>query len=339
MMGGISSCTGSIDASDDSSGTSSDTASQEEVTATAGTEGSSSGRVLTIPEGLEMCVFTPSRGTVSGFNAPLFHFRGVLRFQSQVLPLPNEPGVEDDAWLQFTLQTRSGDEIPSGEGQGSVRVEADSVPSSVYFLDEAMGWETAVYTDNPSAPTVRGDRVMIQVAYPAGSTDFSLAPIVELDKELRHRIIGFIPAVDSVPEVFRAEVTPCSRTDLRVDRLDVTLSEGVASFHTRPAFWGLLDGFTVLAKGEVDGISFEVDSYWDLEYSTGDFAGRAYGVRPMLAVRFGAEAGEPCILVVEWDNTAEDAYLARLLDCDQNELKQLTVESIDVVPGGGEARW
>lgn len=300
-------------------------------------DSSASGRTLDVPTGFELCTYSPSRGAQTFQNSPLFHFRGLLRLDAGVIALPDESGVQTEAWIPFTLQTEaSGAEIHAADGQGSVRVEADLVPHSVYFLDSGAGWETVVYTDNPNANTAIGDRVMIQVANPTGSNKFDLTPILDLNREGRLRVIAFAPASGAGEAVMRAGAAPCHVPDAVVDRLDVTLAEGTVSFHTRPALWGGFDGFTVLAEGEVDGITFSVDNYWDLEYSTSDFAGNRYGLRPLMAARFGARPGGACIVVVEWDfQSFEEKYFAKILDCDQNKLRDLTVESIDVFPGGG----
>jgi len=300
-------------------------------------DSSTVGRTLEIPTDFEICTYSPSRGTPSFQDSPLFHFRGLFRLDAGVIELPGESGVEAEAWLPFTLQTKaSGAEIRVADGRGSVSVETDRVPSSIYFLDEAAGWETVVYTDNPDAKTLNGDRFMLQVAYPTGSKKFDLAPILALDREKRLDVNAFVAAPGADEPVLRAGAAPCHVPDAVVDRLDVTLAEGMVSFHTRPALWGYFDGFTVLAEGEVDGITFSVDNYWDLDYSTSDFGGNLYGVRPLMAVRFGAQPDGACILVVEWDfQSVEEKYFAKILDCDQNKLRDLTVESIDGFAGGG----
>lgn len=299
-----------------------------------GTDTASVDRLLRIPEGFELCLATP------GLSTPLFHFRGVLRLDPGEVPLPAETDVQADAWLPFTLQTGpDGPEIRAAEGQGAIWVAANSVPSSIYFLEEGPGWETLIYVDNPNAMTVRGDRLLVQVAYPAGTTEFELAPISTLDQEFRLNVIAFVPAIAPTDPPRRALAGPCQLTDLPIDRIDVTMAEGAVSFHTRPARWGALDGFTVLAQGEIDGVAIEVDSYWDLEYATSNVESR-YGFSPRLAVRFGEQPDGSCILVVEADPFAlDEVYSASILDCEQNRLRDLALESIDFVAGGGENRW
>lgn len=77
-----------------------------------------------------------------------------------------------------------------------------------------------------------------------------------------------------------------------------------------------------------------------LDYATGDMGEHSYGFLPLMAVRFPAQADGSCILVVEPDRLAfDDSYVARVLDCEQNKLRDLAVESVDVVPDGGENRW
>jgi hypothetical protein len=111
----------------------------------------------------------------------------------------------------------------------------------------------------------------------------------------------------------------------------------MVSFHTRPAWWREFDGFTTLAEGHVDGIEFSVNRYWDLEYSTGDVSiGGWYGVVPVMGVRFGEQPDGSCSLIVAEDSlTFDGSYKARILDCQGAELRELTVESVDIVPGGG----
>ncbi|PCC70543.1 hypothetical protein SAMN02745121_08985 [Nannocystis exedens] len=300
----------------------------------AGTDSASDARLLRIPEGFELCIATP------GLSTPLFHFRGVLRLDPGEVPLPAEPDVQAEAWLPFTLQTGpNGPEIRGAEGKGAIWIAANSVPSSIYFLGEGQGWETVIYVDNPDAMTVRGDRLLVQVAYPAGTNEFELAPVSTLDQESRLHVIAFAPGIAPEDPPRRTLAGPCQLTDIQIDRIDVKLAEGAVSFHTRPARWGALDGFTVLAQGEVDGIAIEVDSYWDLEYATNNAESR-YGASPRLAVRFGEQPDGSCILVVEADPFAPDeVYSARILDCEQNKLRDLALESIDFVAGGGESRW
>ncbi|MCY1071563.1 hypothetical protein OV090_42865 [Nannocystis sp. RBIL2] len=291
-------------------------------------------RVLRISEAVELCTVTPSP------SSPLFHARAILRLDEGEVSLPAEPDVDTPTWLPFTLRTGpDGPELPWAEGEGAVSVAADSVPHSIYFLDEAYGWETVVYVDNPNAMTVRGDRLLVQVAYPAGTRVFELAPITTLDQELRLRVLAFVPGLAATDPPQRTLAAPCELTDVSVDRIDVTLAEGAVSFHTRPARWGGLDGFTVLAEGEVDGVPFEVDSYWDLEYATSNVEG-LYGVSPRMAVRFGERPDGSCILLVEPDPFApEPVYFASVLDCAQNKLRDLSLQSIAFVAGGGENRW
>ena len=85
--------------------------------------------------------------------------------------------------------------------------------------------------------------------------------------------------------------------------------------------------------------SFNIDSHWDLEYSTGDNDIGAYHCKPFLAVRFTKPGPGPCILVVEDDlNTLEagPVYKARLLRCDRSLDRELTVESFSFTPGALE---
>ncbi|GEM_PF-5115712 len=282
---------------------------------------------------------TPVRPALG--EAPIFHFRGLLRLDAVAVSLPEEPGIHAPAWIPFALQTdREGTEIRSPKGQGSVRVELDQVPSTISNLAEAAGWETVVYTDNTETMPPDGDRLLVTVAYPAGSRDFNLDSFGDLDLEKRLLVEGFVPPREVDGDDRRSVAVPCTVTGVPVDRIDVTLTEGVVSFHTRPALWGSFYGFTVLAEGEVDGISFEIDSYWDLDYATEDMGTGGYGLLPMLAVRFPEQPDGACILVVQWDaKTFTDAYLGKILDCSQNTLRTVTVESVDVIPGGGENRW
>jgi hypothetical protein len=303
--------------------------------------GSSAGRELAIPDGTELCLNTPGRSLLGG--NPLFAYRSILRLDPTSVPLADEAAVPVAAWLSYALQTdAAGTEIHSemSGGEGEARVELDLVPSSLFFLEDAAGWETAVYVDNPSASTAIGDRLLIQAAYLTGATEFSVGPVEQLDRELRLEVISFAPSPTGASIVLRSTASPCVLTDTAADRIDFTLSDGTVSFHTRPAFWRRFDGFTVLAEGEIDGIPFEVDDYWNLEYATGDMGSSMYGVSPLLAARFPETSDGACIVVLEPDPMQiELVYTGRLLDCDQNHLRDLAVESFEVFEGAGDPRW
>lgn len=295
-------------------------------------------RLLRIPEPIELCAVSAPWNITEPL--PLFHHRAVLRLEAGEIALPAASGVEVEAWLPFTLRTGpDGPELTASEGAGAVSVAADSVPHAIYSLVDAAGWETVVYTDNPDAMTYSGDRLHVQLTYPSGTSDFELANIPELDRELRLKVIAFVPGLAPDDPVRRVRAAPCTLPDIKADRVDITFAEGAVSFHTRPAWWRGFDGFTVLAEGDVDGIPIEVDAYWDLEYR-GSSAENWYAVSPLFAVRFDEQPDGACILVVQPDPFApEETYLARLLDCQQNTLRDLTVESVTDVPGGGESRW
>ncbi|WAS90096.1 hypothetical protein [Nannocystis punicea] len=306
------------------------------MVAGCGAEGSSDtdsgGRVFRIPESVELCLVTPST------SEALFRFRGVLRLEAGEFTLPAEAEVMADAWVPFTLRTGpDGPEVRGTEGEGAVYFAADSVPGSMGFLDPKQGWETAVYVDDPKAATAHGELLIVKLAYPAGTREFLLAPVAALERDGDLQVIGFVPGSAPGESPRRAQVARCEATEVEVDRVDVTLAEGKLSFHTRPARGG---GFTVLAEGEVDGVAFEIDSYWDLDYAT-NTVGQPYGRSPQLAVRFGEQPDGSCILLVEPDleSLEEEAYVASVLDCQQNKLRDLTVESVAVVAGGGKKRW
>lgn len=292
-------------------------------------------RVLRIPEGFELCLVSPSPFTFQG--APLFHYRGVLRLGAGDVVLPSGPHVEAEAWIAYSLQsTADGPEVAGGESLGAVSLAPDSAPGMPQ--GEKPGWELAAYTDDPAAEPW-GQRLHLQVAYPTDTTEFDLSPLPLLDREGRLRVLASVPGVAADDPPLRVRAAPCERDDLDVDRVDVTLAEGAISFHTRPAIARHELGFTVLAEGEVDGIAIDVDSYWHLEYSAGD-VNDAYGFQPLMAVRFAEQADGACILIVRSDpHAAETTWLAELLDCAQNHLRDLSVESVDIVQGGGEPRW
>jgi len=294
-------------------------------------------RVLRIPDEFQLCLVSRSPFTFA--DAPLFHYRGILRLDAGDLALPNGPHVDDDTWISYTLQTAGdGDEARGPEAVGAVSIAPDSFPVG-NLLEDKADWDTVVYTDAPQAMPPTGDKLFLQVAYPAGTTIFDLAPLTTLDREGRLRVMTSIPGLAAGDPAMRVRAAPCERDDVAVDRVDVTLAEGTISFHTRPAIGRAQLGFTVLAEGEVDGIAIDVDRYWDLEYSAGD-VGDAYGFQPLMAVRFGEQADGACILVVAADpHAAEETYVARMLDCQQNKLRDLTVESVDIVAGGGDERW
>ncbi|MCY1060169.1 hypothetical protein [Nannocystis sp. SCPEA4] len=292
-------------------------------------------RVLRIPEDFELCLVSPSPLTFQG--APLFHYRGLLRLGAGDVVLPSGPHVEAEAWIAYSLQsTADGPEVAGGKSLGAVSLEPDLA------LDRApgapQGWELAAYTDDPTAKPW-GERLHLRVAYPTDTTEFDLSPLLLLDREGRLRVLASVPGVAADDPPLRVRAAPCERDDLDVDRVDVTLAEGAISFHTRPAIARHELGFTVLVEGEVDGIAIDVDSYWDLEYSAGNVGG-AYGFQPVMAVRFAEQADGACILVVRSDPyAAETTWLAELLDCAQNHLRDLSVESVDIAQGGGEPRW
>ncbi|MBZ5713874.1 hypothetical protein [Nannocystis pusilla] len=292
-------------------------------------------RVLRVPEGFELCLVSPSPFTFR--DAPLFHYRGVLRLDAGDVALPSGPHGEAEAWLPYSLQSSvGGPEVPGGESPGAVSLAPDSAPGLPQ--GDKPGWELAAYTDDPAAEPW-GRRLHLQVAYPTDTTEFDLSPLPLLDREGRLRVLASVPGVAADDPPLRVRAAPCERDDLDVDRVDVTLAEGAVSFHTRPAVSRHQLGFTVLAEGEVDGIAIDVDKYWDLEYSAGD-VNDAYGFQPSMAVRFAEQADGACILLVRSDpQAAETTWQARLLDCAQNPLRELTVESVDIVQGGGHPRW
>ncbi len=294
------------------------------------TDTSGPARTLSIPEQFELCNYSPTRASTAFQDSPLFTYRAILRFDAGTTPLPND-NVTTDVWLPITLQTNQGGQgLRLAQGPGILRVEADKVPHSPYPLGDVPGWDTLVYTDNAEA--VYGERVDLRLAYPTGTDDFTLAPLLELDEGRRLIVNSFVPPVTAGAPALRTGAAPCPRPDANVDSLDLTFAEGVASSHTTPALWGLFGGYTTYAEGELDGITFAVENYWDLEYASADMGTNRYGVYPTLAARFPAQPDGACILIVELDvQSLENKYLARILDCDQNKLRDLTVESIDAV--------
>jgi hypothetical protein len=246
-------------------------------------------------------------------------------------------------WIPFDLWTAPGDDnhIVGSMGNGSAWVEEGLVPSSVYPFEDVVGYETAVYADKSPVgefKTVLGlsDRLIVEVANMSGDGVFDLSEAAQLDAEKRMAVWGFVEGIPDT-ENYRVRMAPCQLEDVVVDRYDVTLSEGMVSFHTRPAWWRELNGFTTLAEGNVDGIEFSVNRYWDLEYSPGDVSiGGSYGAMPVMGVRFGEQPDGSCSLIVEEDSMAFDgSFNARILDCQGAELRELTVESVEIVPGGG----
>lgn len=333
QQGGTAEDAGSVDASE-TAPNSTETGSGELASGTT-----SDGRALIIPDDFELCIVSPSNKLETFSSSPLFSFRGKLRLMPDSISLPESGMSEQSNSIQFELQTSPSGPVLAGDGaEGTASVAEGSVPHLYYFLADADGWETAIYVDNPDAPTVTGDRLLVQVAYPAGTAEFGLAPLVELDRELRLAVIGFVPDPVGEDAVLRARAVPCEVLDAQFDRYDVTLAEGTISFHTRAAIWRKFGGFTVLSQGNVDGIEIEVDSYWDLEYATSAIGEDYYALEPLLAVRFAEQSDGSCILLLKPEAQSE-SYVASILDCEQNELRTLTVESIDFVPGGGEPRW
>ncbi|MFO7564487.1 MAG: hypothetical protein R6X02_17715 [Enhygromyxa sp.] len=168
----------------------------------------------------------------------------------------------------------------------------------------------------------------------SGDEIFDLSDASRLDAEKRLLIHGF---AEPGGEARRVVMAPCQVEDAVVDRYDLTLAEGTVFFHTRPAWWLTFDGFTTLAEGQIDDIEFSVNRYWDLEYSTGDNGlGGLYGVVPVMGVRFGEQPDGSCSLIVEEDHAAFDgSFKARILDCQGALLRELTVESVVLFPGGG----
>jgi hypothetical protein len=221
---------------------------------------------------------------------------------------------------------------------------------SIYRIRDNPGWDTVVYDSLPGTPGTPGTPGEHELAFwlsaESCTAEFELGGLVELERERRRLCRAYLPPPnpdDKWSGGFEAWGGPCLDPEAQVDRVDVTFAEGSASFHTRPARFGGLDGFTVLAEGTIDDIVFEVDHYWDLEYASSS-AESLYGYYPMLAVRFEEQADGACILLLDWDHSAPpeefpDKYLAYLFDCEQNELRELTVESMDWIPGGGEPRW
>ncbi|MBX7135017.1 MAG: hypothetical protein K1X67_20310, partial [Fimbriimonadaceae bacterium] len=291
-------------------------------------------RTLRVDGPIEFCARSPQR---QAFGAsPLFHFRSITTLTTTAVQVPDQDGIDIEAILPFTVQLSAETSGVEFAAEGRVRVEENMVPSSIYELDEAEGWETAVYLADQS----RGDPPYfadLQVAHPSGASTFGISSAEVLDAEKRLDVVTFVLDYENPGSAGAVATGPCRLEDAVVDRTDIKFAEGSVEFHTRPAFWKSFSGFTVLARGDVAGISFEVDSYWDLEYATSDMGSDVYGVGPVLAVRFPEQADGTCILVVEPDvYDPEGSYVARLLDCEQVELLPLAIESIAFVPGGGE---
>ena len=235
-------------------------------------------------------------------------------------------------WIPFDLWTAPGGDnhIVGFTGNGSAWVEEGRVPSSIYAYEEIPGYETAIYADNSS------DRLSVEIANMSGDDVFDLSDALRLDAEMRMAVHGVVDVMSPETETRRLRMAPCQIEDVMVDRYDVILSEGMVSFHTRPAWWRKFDGFTTLAEGHVDDIEFSVNRYWDLEYSTGDNGGGGwYGALPVMGVRFGEQPDGSCSLVVEESAARDGSFSARMLDCQGAVLRELTVESVEFVLGGG----
>jgi len=199
----------------------------------------------------------------------------------------------------------------------------DAVPAfTADAVDPAPGYETLEYLASFDGEG-EASSLQLQLAHPpslAGTT-FDAGPLIEQEiaKTRRVRIKGYANGV----------YAPCEAPSSFIDQVEVQLTEGVVTFYTRPGWWGAHEGFTTRATGEVSGITFDVDSYWDLAYSSRDFDTLAYGYQPTWAVRFPEHESGACILVVEWD-AQFDVYEAGLFDCEQELLQPLTIESIEV---------
>jgi hypothetical protein len=313
-------------------------------TAAGGDDGGASHPRLHVPGQLELCAVSANRFDPVFEDATVFEFRGVLTLGNGT-PFDIELGRSSDeamaSWIPFDLWTAPGadDHIVGSMGNGSAWVEKDLVPSSVHSFAGVPGYETAVYGDRSplgdgKVVSELSDRLLIKVANMSGDEIFDLSDASRLDAEKRLLVYGF---AEPGGERYRVVMAPCQVEDAVVDRYDVTLAEGMVSFHTRPAWWLGFDGFTTLAEGQVDGIEFSVNRYWDLEYTTGDAGlGGWYGVLPVMGVRFGEQPDGSCSLIVEEDHTAFDgSFRARMLDCQRAVLRELTVESVEFVPGGG----
>jgi hypothetical protein len=320
-----------------------------DTTATSGEDGSEgpdSERRLHVPEQLELCAVSPIRFEPAFADATVFEFRGVLTLGDGApfdIELGRSSGEAMAGWIPFDLWTAPGEDnhIVGVMGNGSAWVEEGLVPSSVYAIEEIPGYETAFYADkfpvgDSKNISVLSDRLIIEVANMSGDEVFDLSDASSLDAERRMAVYGFVEGIPDT-ENYRVRMAPCQVEDVVIDRYDVTLSEGMVSFHTRPAWWREFNGFTTLAEGHVDDIEFSVNRYWDLEYSTGEASmGGWYGALPVMGVRFGEQPDGSCSLIVEEDSmTFDGTFTARILDCQGTVLRELTVESVDIVPGGG----
>lgn len=321
-----------------------------DTTATASGEdgdGAGSKRRLHVPPKLELCAVSPIRFNPAFADATMFEFRGVLTLGDGA-PFDIELGRSSDeamtGWIPFDLWTAPGDDnhIVGVMGNGSAWVEEGLVPSSIYSFEEVPGYETAIYADRSPVGDVTtvssiSDRLLVEVANMSGDEVFDLSEASRLDAEKRMSVYGFVEGITPDTETYRVRMAPCQVEDVMVDRYDVGLGEGMVSFHTRPAWWLGFGGFTTLAEGQFENVEFSVNRYWDLEYSTGDTSlGGRYGVLPVMGVRFGEQPDGSCSLVVEADSASFDgSFTARILDCEGAELRELTVESVELVPGGG----
>lgn len=294
-------------------------------------------RALLVEAPVELCARSPQRQAFG--EAPLFYFRSVTNLPAGTFTLPTEDGIDLEGVLPFSIHGSADAEEEEIALPGKLRVDLNMVPSAIYSLVDAEGWQTASYSATGSSGSVPYG-FLLQVAYPTGASGFDISDVEALDAERRLDVVSLARDYGDSSSFRSAQMAPCRINDPIVDRVDVTLAEGSVSFHTRPAFWKAFSGFTVLAEGDVAGISFEVDRYWDLEYATTDMGSDLYAADPALAVRFPEQDDGACILVVEPDvHDATYAYVAKILDCEQHELLPLTVESIEFVPGGGEHRW
>lgn len=313
-------------------------------TAAGGEDGGASQRRLHVPGQLELCATSPIRYDPAFEDATVFEFRGVLTL-GKGTPFDIELGGSSDeaksGWIPFDLWTAPGDDnhIVGLMGSGSAWVEKDLVPSSIHSFGPGLGYETAVYGDKSPLGdgmnlSALSNRLLVEVANMSGDEVFDLSDASRLDAEKRLLVYGFVELDGGT---HRVAMAPCQVEDAVVDRYDVTLAEGMVSFHTRPAWWLEFDGFTTLAEGQVDGIEFSVNRYWDLEYTTGDNGlGGWHWVTPVMGVRFGEQPDGACSLIVEEDHAAFDgSFKARILDCQGAVLRELTVESVEFVPGGG----
>jgi len=261
--------------SDDSDPSSSGTSSSGAGSSGPDSTSASAQPALLVPEGFRLCS-VPFSG--QSLDDPFFQNRAMLSLDPGNYVLPESAGPHP-ADIGMTLQIDADGTLADiALLEGEIEVILDSVPSLLSLnVDPAPGYSTVHYRATFVGAGVESELNLWVARDDSTQVHYDAGPLVEADLSRTRKV--------HIEGLGHGIYAPCDATGAPIDRVDVAFASGFARFDTRPAWWGGRDGFTVRGEGTVDGVSFDISSYWNLEYSTRSFE-QNYGYLPTLGVRF-----------------------------------------------------